>query len=120
MNGIYRGGRFGWHGYTSRCGGTRFQNTHSNRESGIGFRLNGVRRSGYYSESKLWYSRCAGYRNGDYARTLGMETLGFRLNGDCRGGMYSTNVDAYNRCGGFRNRNRLSLVYVSLGFRVGV
>ena len=33
--------------------------------------------------------------------------------------MYSTNVDAFNRCGGFRNRNRLSLVYVSLGFRTG-
>ena len=31
--------------------------------------------------------------------------------------MYSTSVDAYNRCGGLRNRNRLSLVYVSLGFR---
>ena len=77
MNGIYRGGRFGWHGYTSRCGGTRFQNTHSNRESGIGFRLNGVRRSGYMSESRTWYSRCAGYRNGDYPRTLGMETIGF-------------------------------------------
>ena len=39
LNGVYRGGRFGWHGYTSRCGGARFQNTHSNRESGIGFRL---------------------------------------------------------------------------------
>ena len=44
--------------------------------------------------------------------------IGFRLNGVCRGGMYSTGVDAYNRCAGFRNRNRLSLVYASLGFRV--
>lgn len=80
--------------------------------------MNGVRRSGYMSESRIWYSRCAGYRNGDYSKTLAMETIGFRcVNGVNRGGAYdNTNHAQYTRICYRQQRVRRGLA-VWVGFR---
>ena len=116
---MFRGGAFFRQGGSERVRvvyrlGT-LKKTHSGLD--VGFRLNGVRRSGYMSESRIWYSRCAGYRNGDYSKTLAMETIGFRLNGVVRGGYYGNPADRF-RCGGYRNGTRaLMYVHGGLGFR---
>ena len=68
------------------------------------------------SESRAWYSRCAGYRNGDYARTLGMETIGFPVNGVFRGGAYDGRPFWF-RCGFRDGYYGSSLMGGTIGFR---
>ena len=75
------------------------------------------------SESRTWYSRCAGYRNGDYARSRENGYIGFRLNGVWRGGcVYNHNYHGSP----YRNRSG-SRIYWSIvgdssqvGFRLTV